>query len=54
VGVVTEKVRTRPRVVAARGTALRCRGWWQETVLRLLENNLENAERPEDLVVGAL
>ena len=50
-GVVTEKIKTRPRVVAARGTALRCRGWRQETVLRLLENNLENAERPEDLVV---
>ena len=38
---------------AARGTALRCRGWAQEAALRMLENNLdpENAERPEDLVV---
>ena len=27
------------------------RGWRQETILRLLENDLENAERPEDLVV---
>src|SRR5262245_39421731 len=39
------------RITAQRGTTLRCRGWKQETLLRLLENNLENAERPEDLVV---
>jgi urocanate hydratase len=40
-------------VRAARGTALRCRGWAQEAALRMLENNLDpdNAERPEDLVV---
>jgi urocanate hydratase len=31
--------------------ALRCRGWQQETILRLLENNVENGERPHDLVV---
>src|SRR5262249_58190891 len=45
---------TPPRVIrAARGTALRCRGWVQEAALRMLENNLdpEVAERPEDLVV---
>jgi urocanate hydratase len=41
----------RPRVVAQRGTQLRCRGWKQEVILRLLENNLENGERPEDLVI---
>jgi len=34
-------------------TALRCRGWRQEAILRLLENNLAIAERPEDLVVYA-
>ena len=33
--------------------ALRCRGWRQEAILRLLENNLAIAERPEDLVVYA-
>jgi urocanate hydratase len=33
--------------------AVRCRGWRQETILRLLENNLAIAERPEDLVVYA-
>jgi urocanate hydratase len=41
----------RERVLAQRGTALRCRGWKQETILRMLENNLENGERPEDLVI---
>jgi urocanate hydratase len=38
---------------AARGGALRCRGWRQETLLRLLENVVEIAERPEELVVYA-
>ena len=32
---------------------LRCKGWRQEVVLRLLENVLELAERPDDLVVYA-
>jgi urocanate hydratase len=32
---------------------LRCRGWRQEAILRLLENNLAIAERPQDLVVYA-
>jgi urocanate hydratase len=41
------------RVVAARGVALRCRGWRQEGLLRMLENVLEVGERPEDLVVYA-
>lgn len=40
-------------VRAARGPRLRCAGWRQEALLRLLENNLEVAERPEDLVVYA-
>jgi urocanate hydratase len=35
------------------GESLRCRGWRQEAILRLLENNLAIAERPEDLVVYA-
>ena len=34
-------------------TALRCRGWRQETILRLLENNLAIAEDPDNLVVYA-
>src|SRR3954469_19311302 len=39
------------RIRAQRGTVLRCKGWKQEVILRMLENNLENGERPEDLVV---
>jgi urocanate hydratase len=38
-------------ITARRGSGLRCRGWRQETILRLLENNLENAENPGALVV---
>jgi hypothetical protein len=39
------------RVRAARGPELRCHGWRQESILRLLENNLENAEDQDSLVV---
>lgn len=38
-------------VKAMRGTTLRCRGWRQEGLLRMLENTLENAEKPKDLIV---
>ncbi len=41
------------KITAARGTGLRCRGWRQEGLLRMLENVLEVGERPEDLVVYA-
>lgn len=36
---------------APRGTSISCKGWRQEGLLRLLLNNLENAERPEELIV---
>ena len=39
------------RITAQRGPTLCCRGWRQEAILRLLENNLENAEDPGALVV---
>lgn len=42
---------TTTRLGLGRGSALRCRGWRQEGILRMLENTLANAERPEDLVV---
>ncbi len=42
-----------PPILAARGTELRCRGWRQEGILRMLENTLENGERPEDLIIYA-
>jgi urocanate hydratase len=39
------------RVKAFRGKTLRCNGWKQEAILRMLENNLENAEIPEELII---
>src|ERR1700674_3371171 len=36
-----------------RGTALRCRGWRQEGLLRMLENTLTNGEQPENLIIYA-
>ncbi|HHO57487.1 MAG TPA: hypothetical protein ENJ70_02930, partial [Thermoplasmatales archaeon] len=39
------------KIRAARGKSLRCKGWRQEGILRMLENNLENAEKPEKLIV---
>ena len=41
------------QIKAQRGGELRCKGWRQETILRMLENNLENAERPEELIIYA-
>lgn len=38
-------------VKAQRGSTLRCKGWKQESILRMLENNMENAEIPELLVI---
>ncbi len=38
-------------VKAQRGDTLRCKGWKQESILRMLENNMENAEIPELLVI---
>jgi urocanate hydratase len=39
------------RIKAARGAKLRCRDWRHEAILRMLENNLENAEKPEELII---
>ena len=38
-------------VTAQRGDTLRCKGWKQESLLRMLENNMELAEKPEQLVI---
>ncbi|PKO16139.1 MAG: urocanate hydratase [Chloroflexi bacterium HGW-Chloroflexi-10] len=38
-------------VKAQRGSTLRCKGWKQESLLRMLENNMEVAEAPERLVI---
>jgi urocanate hydratase len=40
-----------PRVKARRGRDLQCKGWRQEAILRMLQNNLENAEKPDELIV---
>ncbi|MDH7517678.1 MAG: urocanate hydratase [Candidatus Thermoplasmatota archaeon] len=39
------------RIKVKRGGDIRCKGWKQEAILRMLENNLENAEIPEELIV---
>ncbi|MBX3548903.1 MAG: urocanate hydratase [Xanthobacteraceae bacterium] len=39
------------KITAQRGTQLRCKNWRAETLLRLLENNLENGENPDELVI---
>jgi urocanate hydratase len=38
-------------VKARRGGGLLCKGWPQEAILRMLQNNLENAEKPEELII---
>ncbi len=38
-------------IKAKRGGELRCRGWKQESILRMLENNLENAQDASRLIV---
>jgi urocanate hydratase len=38
-------------VKALRGSALRCKGWKQESILRMLENNMENGKRPEEPII---
>ena len=38
-------------IKAKTGKTLRCKGWKQEAILRMLENNLENAEIPEELII---
>jgi urocanate hydratase len=40
-----------PPFEIGRGPTLRCRGWRQEGLLRMLENTLANGERPEELIV---
>src|SRR5579862_3872256 len=38
-------------VRAATGTQLRCRAWRQEGILRMLENTVQNGERPHELII---
>jgi urocanate hydratase len=39
------------KIKARRGDKLICKGWRQEAILRMLQNNLENAEKPEELII---
>ncbi|HHW18143.1 MAG TPA: urocanate hydratase [Firmicutes bacterium] len=41
----------RTPIKAPRGSELSCKGWQQEAALRMLMNNLEVAEKPEELIV---
>jgi urocanate hydratase len=43
--------RNLPPFEIGRGPELRCRGWRQEGLLRMLENTLSNGERPEELII---
>lgn len=38
-------------VEPARGDTLRCKGWRQEGILRMLENTVANGEKPAELIV---
>lgn len=40
-------------ITAQRGSTLRCKGWRQEALLRMLENVLENGENQKELIVYA-
>ena len=40
-------------IKAARGATLRCKGWRQEALLRMLENVMENGENQKELIVYA-
>lgn len=39
------------KVAAQTGLNLRCKGWMQESILRLLENTVQNGEDPERLII---
>lgn len=38
-------------IKADRGTEISCKNWRSEAILRMLQNNLENAEDPKELIV---
>ena len=38
-------------VKAQHGSTLRCKGWKQEAILRMMENNMANGERPAELII---
>jgi urocanate hydratase len=48
---MTTTKRNLPSFDIGRGLDLRCQGWRQEGMLRMLENTLANGEHPEELIV---
>jgi urocanate hydratase len=52
-GAGAEQRQNVPKFDIGRGPELRCKGWRQEGLLRMLENTLANGERPEDLIIYA-
>jgi urocanate hydratase len=46
-----ERTNMSEKIRAPRGLELSCKGWQQEAALRMLMNNLEVAERPEELII---
>ena len=45
------KVEVLTSVKAKRGAELRCKGWKQESLLRMLENNMENGQDTSQLII---
>ncbi|MDD4307658.1 MAG: urocanate hydratase [Thermoplasmata archaeon] len=39
------------KITAPRGTKLTCKNWRTEAIYRMLHNNMENAEKPDELIV---
>ncbi len=50
-GVFARYVIAMTKITAPRGNEISCKGWRQEAILRMLMNNLENAEVPDELIV---
>jgi urocanate hydratase len=48
---MTTLVRENTHITAPGGTELTCKGWQQEAIYRCLMNNMEVAEKPDELIV---
>src|SRR3954465_13124368 len=48
---MTTLVRDNTHITAPSGTELVCKGWQQEAIYRCLMNNMEVAEKPDELIV---
>jgi urocanate hydratase len=50
-GIKSVKPKILNSVKAQQGSTLRCKGWKQEAILRMMENNMANGERPAELII---